>query len=352
MPAVIAAADTRLQQLRQHVPDAGGMVIASDQTAARAYADLLTKITGEAPTVVLSDDPGSSDRISQFSAGTSRWLVAVRMVSEGVDVPRLAVGRVRHQRVDAAVLRPGDRPVRPVSAARRNGEHLPAVGAEPAAAGQRDGSPAQPRARQAAQGGPGRRGVRRATQVRAQRIGQRLRIAGRRRRAGPGDLRRLVVRHRDPRGQRRGGRLSRHPRPARRRADARPVAAQARRAITKRTATGEVPPRRRRTASCGNCAANSTRWCRSPTTAPASRTAGSTTSCAGSAAARRSRRRRRISSRPASKRCAHCRLSCRQYSETWSALERDRVVDYACISTRRELNLPTSNSGDQCRSAQ
>jgi superfamily II DNA or RNA helicase len=92
MPAVIAAADTRLHQKRQHVPDAGGMIIASDQTAARAYADLLTKITGEAPTVVLSDDPGSSDRISQFSAGDSRWLVAVRMVSEGVDVPRLAVG--------------------------------------------------------------------------------------------------------------------------------------------------------------------------------------------------------------------------------------------------------------------
>jgi superfamily II DNA or RNA helicase len=92
MPAVIAAADTRLRGLRQHVPDAGGMIIASDQTAARAYADLLLRITGEAPTVVLSDDKGSSDRISQFSAGTSRWLVAVRMVSEGVDVPRLAVG--------------------------------------------------------------------------------------------------------------------------------------------------------------------------------------------------------------------------------------------------------------------
>ena len=92
MPAVIAAADTRLQQKRQHVPDAGGMIIASDQTAARAYAGLLTKLTGEAPTVVLSDDPGSSDRITAFSQGTSRWLVAVRMVSEGVDVPRLAVG--------------------------------------------------------------------------------------------------------------------------------------------------------------------------------------------------------------------------------------------------------------------
>ncbi|OBF17982.1 DEAD/DEAH box helicase [Mycobacterium sp. ACS4331] len=92
MPAVIAAADRRLNQLREHVPDAGGMIIATDQTAARAYADLLLKITGEAPTVVLSDDPGSSDRISAFSAATSKWLVAVRMVSEGVDVPRLSVG--------------------------------------------------------------------------------------------------------------------------------------------------------------------------------------------------------------------------------------------------------------------
>ncbi len=92
MPAVIAAADTRLAQKRQHVPDAGGMIIASDQTAARAYAKLLTEISGEAPTVVLSDDKGSSDRITAFSRGSSRWLVAVRMVSEGVDVPRLTVG--------------------------------------------------------------------------------------------------------------------------------------------------------------------------------------------------------------------------------------------------------------------
>jgi superfamily II DNA or RNA helicase len=93
MPAVLAAGDTRLRQLRAGgMPDAGGMVIASDQQAARAYAGLLARITGEPATVVLSDDPGSSQRIAQFAAGTSRWLVAVRMVSEGVDVPRLAVG--------------------------------------------------------------------------------------------------------------------------------------------------------------------------------------------------------------------------------------------------------------------
>lgn len=92
MPAVIAAAHRRLTQKREHVPDAAGMILASDQTSARAYADLLRTITGESPTVVLSDDPTASDRISAFSDSTSTWLVAVRMVSEGVDVPRLAVG--------------------------------------------------------------------------------------------------------------------------------------------------------------------------------------------------------------------------------------------------------------------
>ena len=92
IPAVLAAADKRLTEVRRHVDDAGGLVIASNQTQARAYAALLTTLTGERPTVVLSDDTGSSQRIEEFGAGTSRWMVAVRMVSEGVDVPRLSVG--------------------------------------------------------------------------------------------------------------------------------------------------------------------------------------------------------------------------------------------------------------------
>ena len=78
--------------MRRHVPDAGGLVIASNQTQARSYAAILRRITGEAPTVVLSDDAGASARIEEYALGTSRWMVAVRMVSEGVDVPRLCVG--------------------------------------------------------------------------------------------------------------------------------------------------------------------------------------------------------------------------------------------------------------------
>ncbi|GAA4189159.1 DEAD/DEAH box helicase [Microbacterium oryzae] len=92
MPAVLRSADQRLTEIRQHVPDAGGLVIATDQTNARAYAEILRTITGQRPTVVLSDEAEASERIEQFAANTSRWMVAVRMVSEGVDVPRLAVG--------------------------------------------------------------------------------------------------------------------------------------------------------------------------------------------------------------------------------------------------------------------
>lgn len=92
MPSVLAAADKRLSEVRRHVPDAGGLVIASDQESARAYAKLLRAITGEAPTVVLSDEKASSKKIATFSENQDRWMVAVRMVSEGVDVPRLAVG--------------------------------------------------------------------------------------------------------------------------------------------------------------------------------------------------------------------------------------------------------------------
>ncbi|WP_159625866.1 DEAD/DEAH box helicase [Actinomyces sp. zg296] len=92
IPAVLAAADQRLSEVRRQVPDAGGLVIATDQQRARAYARQLAAITGEPPTVVLSDDSGASSRIEAFAESTDRWMVAVRMVSEGVDVPRLAVG--------------------------------------------------------------------------------------------------------------------------------------------------------------------------------------------------------------------------------------------------------------------
>ena len=92
IPSVLQAAHTRLIQMRRNMPDAGGLVIATDTATARAYAKILKELSSTPVSVILSDEPGSSERIQEFSDSRDEWMVAVRMVSEGVDVPRLAVG--------------------------------------------------------------------------------------------------------------------------------------------------------------------------------------------------------------------------------------------------------------------
>jgi superfamily II DNA or RNA helicase len=89
---VLHAANRRLTEVRRGVADAGGLVIATDHETARAYAKHIRTITGEGASIVLSDDPDASKKIKAFGMSDDRWLVAVRMVSEGVDIPRLCVG--------------------------------------------------------------------------------------------------------------------------------------------------------------------------------------------------------------------------------------------------------------------
>src|SRR5438309_2984975 len=92
VPHVIAAMDDRITHLRENgMPDAAGLVLASDQDDARAYARIVKRVTGKAPELILSDDPKASKKIERFAAGSARIAVCVRMISEGVDVPRAAV---------------------------------------------------------------------------------------------------------------------------------------------------------------------------------------------------------------------------------------------------------------------
>lgn len=92
MPALLRTAAGNLDAVRQDVPDVGGLVVAHEQWQASRYAELLEEITGERPTVAVSRDPEAKAHIDAFRTARSKWLVAVRMVSEGVDIPRLAVG--------------------------------------------------------------------------------------------------------------------------------------------------------------------------------------------------------------------------------------------------------------------
>lgn len=91
LPTVLQKANDRLMHVRETHPDAGGLVIAIDHDHAREISKLVTSISGLSPRIVLSDDPSASKKIDTFANGSEPWIIAVRMISEGVDVPRLRV---------------------------------------------------------------------------------------------------------------------------------------------------------------------------------------------------------------------------------------------------------------------
>jgi superfamily II DNA or RNA helicase len=91
LPSVLAQADEQLQRLRERDPAAGGLVIATDVDHARGIADHVRRRLGRRVVVATSDDPTASATISRFAESDDDWIVAVRMVSEGVDIPRLRV---------------------------------------------------------------------------------------------------------------------------------------------------------------------------------------------------------------------------------------------------------------------
>jgi superfamily II DNA or RNA helicase len=94
LPQMLRDADALLRKARTVVPDAAGLVLCDDRAHARAVGALLRTIAAEKPVVVVSDEAGAHARIEKFARGNAdgpRWLVAVNMVSEGVDVPRLVV---------------------------------------------------------------------------------------------------------------------------------------------------------------------------------------------------------------------------------------------------------------------
>ncbi len=92
LPDVLEDAHRRLVEVRRTQPDAGGLVICIDVEHARAIAAILERRWRVPVTVATSDDPMASARIARFAASDDPWIVAVRMVSEGVDIPRLRVG--------------------------------------------------------------------------------------------------------------------------------------------------------------------------------------------------------------------------------------------------------------------
>ncbi len=90
---VLTEANERLDEIRRHdTSNAGGLVVSISTDHADSIANRLEFITGEKPAVVHSNTPNPTDIIKNFAKSKKKWIVAVRMVSEGVDIKRLRVG--------------------------------------------------------------------------------------------------------------------------------------------------------------------------------------------------------------------------------------------------------------------
>ena len=127
------------------MPDAAGLILASDQDDARAYAKIVRRVTGKAAELILSDDPKASKKIERFATGSARIAVCVRMISEGVDVPRAAVlAWMTSYRTPLFFAQAVGRVVRSRAAA-RVGDRLPPRRPAAAVARRLDGGGAQPR---------------------------------------------------------------------------------------------------------------------------------------------------------------------------------------------------------------
>jgi superfamily II DNA or RNA helicase len=88
---MLECAGEKLTDLRDRMPNAGGLVIAPSIEMAEYFARLITAIEGDAPLLVHSHMPNPEGKIRAFRNTDRRWLVSVAMVSEGVDIPRLRV---------------------------------------------------------------------------------------------------------------------------------------------------------------------------------------------------------------------------------------------------------------------
>ncbi|MED5462983.1 MAG: helicase-related protein, partial [Pseudomonadota bacterium] len=81
----------KLVELRDRMPDAGGLVIAPSIEMAEYMSDLIERIDGEKPMLVHSNVSNADGKIDAFRNTDKKWLVSVAMVSEGIDIQRLRV---------------------------------------------------------------------------------------------------------------------------------------------------------------------------------------------------------------------------------------------------------------------
>ncbi|WP_437181349.1 DEAD/DEAH box helicase [Pseudomonas oryzihabitans] len=87
---ILALGRGRLEEIRNTTPNAGGLIVAANIRHAHQVAAALRHM-GEDCVVVTTRTPTAHKVIESFRNGRGKWIVAVGMISEGTDIPRLQV---------------------------------------------------------------------------------------------------------------------------------------------------------------------------------------------------------------------------------------------------------------------
>ena len=87
-------ADKKLSSIRKstmELSNAGGLIVCADTAHAHVIQKMIKVKTGRDYPIVHSKDKTSPDKIARFRKDDTKWIIAVDMIAEGVDIPRLQV---------------------------------------------------------------------------------------------------------------------------------------------------------------------------------------------------------------------------------------------------------------------
>lgn len=87
---LLLLACNKLNKARESTPDAGALAVATSIGHAYQIEGYLKEI-GERPLVVTTKTADANSVIDTFRKGRQRWVIAVGMIAEGTDIPRLQV---------------------------------------------------------------------------------------------------------------------------------------------------------------------------------------------------------------------------------------------------------------------
>lgn len=88
---IISRAHVTLEGIRRRDPTAGALAVCVNVAHARRVANVIYELFGIRAPVVVGEDPDADEELARFKHSRDPWLVAVRKVSEGVNIPRLRV---------------------------------------------------------------------------------------------------------------------------------------------------------------------------------------------------------------------------------------------------------------------